>query len=377
MDAVTEGMIEGVSAEREAIEQSRISEVGALVQPGELLAELALSPEIDQMIRATRSAIRDIVHGRDPRLLVVVGPCSIHDVDAALAYARWLVAVRDEWKDELVLLMRAYVEKPRTRLGWKGLVNDPELSGAGSINSGLRTARRLLLDIGRLGLPVATEFVELTSPQFLGDLVSWAAIGARTTESQPHRQMVSGMAIPTGFKNTTDGNIASAVNAVVTAAGSHHFVSLSSLGHATVVTTRGNPDCHIVLRGGHQPNYRALAVEAAGRMLSQQGRTPRVMIDCSHGNAAGNYRRQLDVAADVGRQVAEGSQQILGVMVESNLVEGAQSLAGSVPLQFGQSVTDPCLGPEDTRSLLNGLADAVRRTRLGPHVAVQAKRSSG
>ncbi len=352
---------DGVGVKAEA--SGRTREVEALVSPDELLAALPRSPETAAFVETSRDTIREIIHGRDRRLLVVVGPCSIHDVDAALEYGRWLADLRARWQYELMLVMRVYVEKPRTRVGWKGLINDPDLTGTGRINLGLRAARQLFVELNRLRLPVATEFLDMISPQYLGDLVAWTAVGARTTESQLHRQMVSGLPIPTGFKNTTDGNVEAAVNAILSAATEHHFVSLTGAGTAALVITEGNPDCHVVLRGGRVPNYDAAAVDAACHTLVRHGLGPRIMVDCSHGNAVGDVQRQLVVAADVSRQVASGSSRVLGVMLESNLVAGAQRLVPGEALRFGQSITDPCLGLDDTALALEGLARAVRQAR--------------
>jgi 3-deoxy-7-phosphoheptulonate synthase len=315
------------------------------------------------LIAETRSRVRQILHGRADRLLVVMGPCSIHDPMAALEYAKKLREERKRFGDELEVLMRVYFEKPRTTVGWKGLINDPYLNGSFRINEGLRIARDLLVRINQAGVPAGCEFLDVISPQYIGDLVSWGAIGARTTESQVHRELASGLSAAVGFKNGTDGNVKIAVDALLAARQKHHFLSVHKSGQVAIVETRGNDDCHIILRGGKAPNYDSESVDRACSELARAGLRERLMIDCSHANAAKDYRRQSAVAADIGRQIAAGERRIVGVMVESHLVEGRQDLEPGKPLAFGQSITDGCLGWEDSARLLEGLAAAVSERR--------------
>ncbi|MCX7628094.1 MAG: 3-deoxy-7-phosphoheptulonate synthase AroG [Methylophilaceae bacterium] len=341
----------------------RIREIKELVPPSRLLAELPLSDAAAENIIATRQAIHRIMHGADDRLVVIIGPCSIHDRDAGLEYAHRLLEQRKRLQDELLILMRVYFEKPRTTVGWKGLINDPRLDGSFQINEGLRLARSILLDINALGLPAGAEFLDVITPQYNADLVSWGAIGARTTESQVHRELASGLSCPVGFKNGTDGNIRIAVDAIKSASSPHHFLSVTREGHTAIVSTTGNEDCHIILRGGKEPNYDAASVNAACHELAASGLTPRVMIDCSHGNSRKQFKLQLDVARDIADQLAAGEQRIFGVMVESNLKEGRQDLKPGCPLEYGQSITDACLGWEDSVALLEMLAEGVRARR--------------
>jgi 3-deoxy-7-phosphoheptulonate synthase len=315
------------------------------------------------LIAETRARVRQILHGRADRLLVVMGPCSIHDPAAAIEYAKKLSFERQKLSDELEILMRVYFEKPRTTVGWKGLINDPYLNGSFRINEGLRIARDLLVRINQAGVPAGCEFLDVISPQYIGDLVSWGAIGARTTESQVHRELASGLSAPVGFKNGTDGNVKIAVDALLAARQKHHFLSVHKSGQVAIVETRGNDDCHIILRGGKNPNYEAPAVQAACEQLARAGLPERLMIDCSHANASKDYRRQAAVAADIGSQIAGGERRIVGVMVESHLVEGRQDLEPGRALAFGQSITDPCLGWDDSVKLLGTLAQAVKARR--------------
>jgi len=309
--------------------------------------------------------VRDILRGKDDRLAVVIGPCSIHDPAAAVAYAEKLVHERTRLGEDLEILMRVYFEKPRTTVGWKGLINDPYLDGSFRINEGLRIARDLLVRINRAGVPAAVEFLDVISPQYIGDLVSWGAIGARTTESQVHRELASGLSAPVGFKNGTDGNVRIAVDALLAARQAHHFLSVHKSGQVAIVETRGNDDCHIILRGGKAPNYDAASVQAACAELAKAKLPERLMIDCSHANAAKDYRRQAAVAAEVGGQIAGGEKRVVGLMVESHLVEGRQDLVPGKALTFGQSITDACLGWDDSVKLLDELAAAVRKRRKG------------
>jgi 3-deoxy-7-phosphoheptulonate synthase len=315
------------------------------------------------LIAETRARVRQILHGRADRLLVVIGPCSIHDPAAAIEYAKKLSPERKKFSDELEILMRVYFEKPRTTVGWKGLINDPYLNGSFRINEGLRIARDLLVRINQAGVPAGCEFLDVISPQYIGDLVSWGAIGARTTESQVHRELASGLSAPVGFKNGTDGNVKIAVDALLAARQKHHFLSVHKSGQVAIVETRGNDDCHIILRGGKAPNYDSESVDKACSELAKAKLPERLMIDCSHANASKDYRRQAEVAADIGRQIAGGERRIVGVMVESHLVEGRQDLEPGRALAFGQSITDACLGWDDSVKLLGTLAEGVKARR--------------
>jgi 3-deoxy-7-phosphoheptulonate synthase len=345
------------------IDDTRIAAVRALVSPAVLLEELPVTAEIETLVETTRQAIGAVLHGRDDRLVVVVGPCSIHDHAQAIHYARLLKPLADETAGELVVVMRVYFEKPRTTVGWKGYINDPRLDGSFRINEGLRRARELLLEISALGLPAGTEFLDLLSPQYVSDLIAWGAIGARTTESQSHRQLASGLSCPVGFKNGTDGGVQVAADALVSAAAPHSFMGMTKMGVAAIFETRGNPDGHVILRGGKQPNYDAAHVEVACAALRKAGLREQVMVDCSHANSAKQHRRQIEVAADVGRQLAGGEYRIVGVMVESHLHEGRQDLQPGKAPQAGVSITDACIGWDDTVPLLRGLAAAVKQRR--------------
>jgi 3-deoxy-7-phosphoheptulonate synthase len=332
-----------------------------LVSPEELRSELPISSFAAETVASTRDTIRAILRGDDRRLLAVVGPCSIHDVDAAREYAERLSPVRDEFSAELVVVMRAYFEKPRTTTGWKGLINDPHLDGSHDMAMGLRLARKLLLELAERGLPVATEMLDPVTPQYLAELVAWTGIGARTSESQTHREMASGLSMPVGFKNGTDGSIAPAVNAIRSASQAHRFLGIDRFGRVSMVTTTGNPDCHLVLRGGSSgTNYDAQSVEAAARTLELAGVCSRVMVDCSHGNAQGDYRKQLDAADAVVSQVAAGNTRLMGIMIESNLVAGKQNFpAPDGRLVYGQSITDGCVDFARASTTLRQLAEAV------------------
>src|SRR6185295_8186520 len=310
--------------------------------------------------------LRQILQGKSDRLLVVIGPCSIHDPAAAVAYAEKLSQERKKHQEDLEILMRVYFEKPRTTVGWKGLINDPYLNGSFRINEGLRIARDLLVRINQAGVPAACEFLDVISPQYSGDLVSWGAIGARTTESQVHRELASGLSAAVGFKNGTDGNVKIAVDAILAARQKHHFLSVHKSGQVSIVETRGNEDCHIILRGGKAPNYDAASVRAACEELAKSKLECRLMIDFSHANSEKKFKRQMDVARDVGGQLADGTRCVIGAMVESHLVEGRQDLVAGKPLgslTFGQSITDPCLGWDDSVELLDTLAAAVKARR--------------
>jgi len=341
----------------------RIERIQPLLPPAILIEEQPLSEKGSLMITRAREEVSDILSGRSDRLLVVVGPCSIHDAAAGQDYALRLRRAADELAPDLCIVMRVYFEKPRTTVGWKGLINDPHLDGSFAINVGLRRARRFLLDLVEIGLPAGCEFLDVISPQYMGDLVSWGAIGARTTESQVHRELASGLSAPVGFKNGTDGNVKIAVDAILAAGQKHHFLSVHKTGQVAIVQTRGNDDCHIILRGGKAPNYDAASVAAACAELAKAKLPERLMVDCSHANAAKQYKRQLDVARDLAAQIAGGERRIVGAMVESHLVEGRQELEPGRPLQYGQSVTDPCLGWKDSIELLEVLAGAVKERR--------------
>jgi 3-deoxy-7-phosphoheptulonate synthase len=335
-----------------------------LIAPNELLAELPLGESRAATVRSSRDAVRRILAGDDDRLLVVVGPCSVHDVDAAVDYAVRLAKTAAELADELCVVMRVYFEKPRSTVGWKGLINDPRLDGSHDVHRGLRTARRLLLDVLDLGLPVGCEFLDPNSPQYIADAVSWGAIGARTTESQVHRQLASGLSMPVGFKNGTNGSVKVAVEACRAAHGSHVFFGLDASGRASVVTTTGNPDVHVILRGGSDgPNYQPEHVAAALAAVRQADMPPTVMVDASHGNSRKDHRRQAVVARELAAQVGGGQRGIAGVMIESFLVAGRQDLADPGALTYGQSVTDACLGWDVTADVLAGFARAVRERR--------------
>jgi 3-deoxy-7-phosphoheptulonate synthase len=346
------------------IDDVRIGAVRPLISPALLLDELPVSPAIQDLVEGTRSAIADILHGRDDRLVAVVGPCSIHDHDQAMDYARLLKGAAEELSEDLLIVMRVYFEKPRTTVGWKGYINDPRLDGSYRINEGLRRARELLLDIADLGLPTGTEFLDLLSPQFIADLIAWGAIGARTTESQSHRQLSSGLSCPLGFKNGTDGGVQIAADAIVAARAPHAFMGMTKMGMAAIFETRGNDDTHVILRGGKQgPNYDAASIDACSAILARAGLREQVMVDCSHANSNKSHSRQADVAADLAGQIAGGDRRIIGVMIESHLEEGRQDLTPGVPLRRGVSITDACLGWAQTEPVLRQLAQAVRARR--------------
>ena len=334
----------------------RINGIDELLPPIAHLYELPLDDKAAELVESTRNQIADLIHGRDNRLLAVIGPCSIHDPKAAMEYARRLLPLRQKYEKELLIVMRVYFEKPRTTVGWKGLINDPYLDGTFDINFGLRQARRLLLDLNNLGMPASTEFLDMITPQYYADLISWGAIGARTTESQVHRELASGLSCPVGFKNGTDGNLKIAIDAIGAASHPHHFLSVTKAGHSAIVHTAGNPDCHVILRGGKEPNYSAEHVRDAVAQLIKAGVSPRLMVDCSHANSRKDYTHQMEVAQDVAAQIRNGEQNIMGVMVESHLVEGRQDK----PETYGQSITDACIGWDTTEEMLALLADAVR-----------------
>jgi 3-deoxy-7-phosphoheptulonate synthase len=345
-------------------DDERIENIVPLPPPEHLIRFFPIQgTPVETLVTETRQRLRQILQGRSDRLLAVMGPCSIHDPAAALAYAEKLAAERKKHAGELELLMRVYFEKPRTTVGWKGLINDPYMNGSFRINEGLRIARDLLVRINQAGVPAGCEFLDVISPQYIGDLVSWGAIGARTTESQVHRELASGLSAPVGFKNGTDGNVKIAVDALLAARQKHHFLSVHKSGQVAIVETRGNDDCHIILRGGKAPNYDAASVDAACAELAKAGLPERLMVDCSHANAARQHRRQIDVAADIAAQIGRGERRIVGTMVESHLVEGRQEPLAGQPLRFGQSITDACLGWEDSAQVLQVLADAIKKRR--------------
>lgn len=342
----------------------RIRDIKELTPPGELMREFPCTESASATVYRAREEIHRIMHRGDSRLLVIVGPCSIHDYAAAMEYATRLQALRQTLEQDLTIVMRVYFEKPRTTVGWKGFINDPDLNDSFDINKGLRQARKLLLDINQLGLAAATEYLDLISPQYLADMIAWGAIGARTTESQSHRQLASGLSCPVGFKNGTDGNIRIAVDAIKTASSPHHFLSVTKGGHSAIVSTSGNEDCHIILRGGKAPNFDAASIDAACQELGKAGLAQRVMIDFSHANSSKQYQKQMDVSTDVALQIAAGDNRIVGVMVESHINPGRQDIVSGQPLAYGVSVTDACLGWDDTEKLLKQLAGAVRERRL-------------
>ncbi|MCS7078479.1 MAG: 3-deoxy-7-phosphoheptulonate synthase [Chloracidobacterium sp.] len=349
-----------------AIDDVRIQAFEPIPTPNELRKELPITPKGAATVYYTREAIKRILRREDDRLLVVVGPCSIHDPQAALEYAERLRPLCETYADDLVLTMRVYFEKPRTTIGWKGLVNDPDLNGTFNVQRGLRLARQLLVTLSEMGVPAGSEFVDLISPQYTAELVSWGAIGARTTESQSHRELASGLSCPVGFKNGTGGTIQIAVDAVRSAREPHAFLSHTKEGRSALFRTTGNPDCHIILRGGRTPNYDPHHVAEAVRLMENAGLPARIMIDCSHANSGKDYRRQPIVCRSVMAQVAEGNRAIIGTMLESHLVEGRQNYVPGQPLVYGQSITDACIGWEETTKLLEELAQAVRARRRTP-----------
>ena len=341
----------------------RIREIKELAPPAHAMHEFPCTPDVSSLVYETRQSLHRILHGMDDRLVVVIGPCSIHDTKAAIEYAGKLAEQRTRFKSELEIVMRVYFEKPRTTVGWKGLINDPEMDGSFNINKGLSMARALLLEINAMGLPAGCEFLDMITPQYIADLVSWGAIGARTTESQVHRELASGLSCPVGFKNGTDGNIRIAVDAMKAASQPHHFLSVTKAGHSAIVSTAGNEDCHVILRGGKAPNFDAASVEAACAEMAKAGLAQRVMIDASHANSNKKPENQPAVCADVGGQVAHGETRIMGLMIESNLVAGRQDLIPGQPLVYGQSVTDGCIDWDSSFKVLEALAESVRERR--------------
>ncbi|HTG03535.1 MAG TPA: 3-deoxy-7-phosphoheptulonate synthase [Bradyrhizobium sp.] len=341
----------------------RIREIKELSTPEQVMREIPRTLTATRIVMAARNAIHAILHGTDDRLLVVVGPCSVHDPVAAVDYAARLAALRERLADRIEIVMRVYFEKPRTTVGWKGLINDPELDGSFNINKGLRLARNVLAAVNNLGVPAATEFLDMTTPQYIADLVAWAAIGARTTESQIHRELASGLSCPVGFKNGTDGNVRIAADAVKSASHPHHLMAVTKGGRSAIAATSGNEDCHIILRGGSRPNYDSASVASAAAELACAGVIQRMMVDASHANSSKKPENQPLVIADIARQLSDGEQRIVGVMIESNLVAGRQDVLAGMALTYGQSITDGCIDWNTTVPALNLLADAVAARR--------------
>jgi 3-deoxy-7-phosphoheptulonate synthase len=341
----------------------RIQKTNELISPEKLISDITASDTALETVSRARSTIHNILTGEDDRLLAIVGPCSIHDPDAARDYASRLKAAAEQHADELFVVMRVYFEKPRTTVGWKGLINDPDLNNTFQINKGLHLARQLLLDLADMGMPTGTEYLDLISPQYYADLISWGAIGARTTESQTHRELSSGLSCPVGFKNATDGDIQVAIDAIKSASQPHNFLSVTKQGRSAIFQTTGNEDCHIILRGGKHPNYDMFSVDDASGMLSKAGLASRIMIDASHANSRKIPARQVDVARDIATQVGRGSRSIFGIMLESNIEEGRQDVVDGQALTYGKSITDACIHWADTESVLDDLASAVRKRR--------------
>ena len=341
----------------------RINAIKELSTPAQVHKELPISESAAETVCATRQAIHRILHDKDDRLLVIVGPCSVHDPEAALDYAQRLKPLRENLKDDLEIVMRVYFEKPRTTVGWKGLINDPTLDDNFEINTGLRLARKLLLEINELAVPAGTEYLDLISPQYIADLISWGAIGARTTESQAHRELASGLSCPVGFKNATNGSMRVALDAIRSASRPHHFLSVTKEGRSAIFATKGNEDCHVILRGGSRPNYDSESINIAADEMEANGQKPRMMIDFSHANSRKQHERQLLVGRDVASQIARGDQRIIGTMIESFIVAGRQDREAGRKLTYGQSITDACISWDDSVPLLETLASAVRQRR--------------
>ncbi|MGE4339014.1 MAG: 3-deoxy-7-phosphoheptulonate synthase AroG [Pigmentiphaga sp.] len=342
----------------------RIREIKELAPPSHLMREFPCSADVSAVVYGARQAVHRVLHGMDDRLVVVIGPCSIHDAAAALDYARRLKEQRDRFGADLEIIMRVYFEKPRTTVGWKGLINDPDLNGSFNINKGLRLAREVLLGVNELGMPAGCEFLDMITPQYIGDLVSWGAIGARTTESQVHRELSSGLSCPVGFKNGTGGDVKIAIDAIKAASQPHHFLSVTKGGHSAIVSTSGNEDCHVILRGGKEPNYDARSVDTVCQEIGKAGLAQRLMVDASHANSHKKYEEQPRVLEDIARQMAAGEERIVGVMIESHLVAGRQDLVVGEPLVYGKSITDGCIAWDESVEVLERLALAVRNRRL-------------
>lgn len=365
MNLYNSRMIPMPPSSRQGIVDTNMMGVYQLLPPVAIIEKFPTTAAIDTLVVETRRAIHNIMHDAgDDRLIVITGPCSIHDPKAAYDYARRLLPLKERYKDQLLVIMRVYFEKPRTTVGWKGLINDPNLDNSFDINNGLRIARKVLVEINSMGMPAATEFLDLITPQYIDELISWGAIGARTTESQVHRELASGMSCPMGFKNATDGSVKIAVDAVVAAQHEHTFMTVTKLGHVAIGHTLGNRDCHIILRGGKQPNYFAEDVQGACEMLEKAHEEQKVMIDFSHSNSSKQFKKQVEVAQNVAGQISSGEKRIFGVMIESNIVEGRQDLPADLDkLVYGQSITDACVGFEDTEYILQLLNDAVLARR--------------
>lgn len=347
------------------IDNINIKSFKPLIAPNDLMEDIPLSRAAAHTVKVVRQAARNIIHGQDDRLLVIVGPCSIHHRKAAIEFGRLLKEAAVEFQGELCIMMRAYFEKPRTSIGWKGLINDPDLNGSFNMKRGLKLARKILLDLNNLGVPIATEFLDTIIPQYIGDLVSWGAIGARTTESQIHRELVSGLSMPVGFKNGTDGNVAIAIDAVCAASLPHHFLSVTKNGTAAVVSTKGNDACHVILRGANkETNFDKASIKKVVALLSKNKLQPSVMVDCGHGNSQKKHANQLIVAKDICQQISGGSRSISGVMLESHLISGKQSFAVGDKPKWNQSITDACISWEETVPILKNLADAVKSRRV-------------
>ncbi len=348
----------------------RIQEIKEVLPPEVVHTEHALTDAAAETTWASRQAVHNILHGEDDRLIVIMGPCSIHDPEAALAYAANLKTMREALADDLEIIMRVYFEKPRTTVGWKGLINDPNLDGSFEINKGLCIARKLLLELNNLGIPAGTEFLDLVTPQYFADLISWGAIGARTTESQVHRELASGLSCPVGFKNGTDGALKVAIDAIRAGNQPHHFLSLTKSGRSAIFSTSGNQDCHLILRGGKKPNYDSKSINDAAQQLEEAGLEPKLMVDFSHANCEKQYHQQMNVGENISNQIASGESRITGVMVESHINEDRQDIVPGKPLEYGKSITDACLGWDDSAMLLKRLAQAVRDRRNIPAAAV-------
>lgn len=341
----------------------RINKIKELLPPIAILERFPATQNASATVFNARENIHNLLAKKDDRLLVVIGPCSIHDPEAAIEYGQRLVKMREKYKGQLEIVMRVYFEKPRTTVGWKGLINDPYMDNSFKLNDGLRTARKLLLELNDMGMPTAGEFLDMITPQYVADLMCWGAIGARTTESQVHRELASGLSSPVGFKNGTDGTIKVAIDAIGAASASHHFLSVTKFGHSAIVETKGNPDCHIILRGGKEPNYSAEHVAKISEQLSKAGLDQNIMIDFSHANSSKQFQRQMLVADNVASQISQGEEAIFGVMVESHLVEGRQDHVSGQSLCYGQSITDACIGWDDTEALLKTLNDSIIERR--------------
>ncbi len=342
----------------------RITGMQEVLPPAQLHQKLPITEQASETIFNARHHTQNILKGTDDRLVVIIGPCSIHDPDAARDYASRLKPLIDELKDDLHIIMRVYFEKPRSVVGWKGLINDPFLDGSFRINDGLHLARHLLLDLAEMGVPAGSEYLDLISPQYIADLISWGAIGARTTESQAHRELASGLSCPVGFKNATDGGLQIAIDACASASNPHHFMSMTKAGHSAIFSTSGNPDCHVILRGGRTPNYNAQSIQEATSVIGRTGQSTRLMVDCSHANSGKSHIQQEVVCRDVAGQIANGEKRIIGIMLESNLVAGRQNTDDGKDLVYGQSITDACMAWDNSETLLRELAVAVQQRRL-------------